>query len=409
MKKIYVFLSFSLLTLFANAQAISDSATMGPGYANDVHYSLQNGTVSTVSNTNWHLAFRSGLQSDGIFINSTSGVKAYLTNKAIGDWANLDSTHITNEVFNTDTSWEIGAFNRTFDSPYSSWGVYNTITHKVTGDSLFLLKVGSNWIKLWVIEKDYGTWKVRVGNETMDTTFTILHTDIRFNTFGYLNLNTLSTLTREPADSLWDFKFTRYASLQPVQGVYYPSTGVLNNRGVSAVKVSGIDKNTYIDYAAHKLVNNISTLGADWKIFDNNTFQWKITDSTCYFVKARNGDIWKVWFTGFSGSGSGKSFFNKQKLFTVGIGEKTLPLAQLAIYPNPAAENVSLVIDNINLRSAVIRLTDLQGKVVLEENRSIDAGMQIISMPVNQLNNGIYIMSLESENYRATSKIVISK
>jgi hypothetical protein len=410
MKKIYALLSFSLFTLVATAQTIiSDSATMGQGYANDVHYSLQNGTVSTVSNTNWHLAFRSGLQTDGIFINSTANVKAYLTNKAIADWASLDSTHITNEVFNTDTSWEIGAFNRTFDSPYSSWGVYNTITKKVTGDSLYLLKVGNNWIKLWVVEKDYGTWKVRVGTTSIDTTFTILHSDIRFFTFGYLNLNTLNVLNREPADSAWDFKFTRYYSLQPSQNIYYPSTGVLNNRGVTSVKVSGIDKNTYMNYGVHPMVNNISTIGADWKSFDNATFQWNITDSTCYFVKAKTGDIWKLWFTGFGGASSGKSYFNKQKLFTVGIGERNLPIAQLAVYPNPSSENVTLVLDNINMRSAVIRIVDLQGKIVFEENRTIEIGMQTLPINVSELNNGIYIMSLEGENYTANSRVVISK
>jgi hypothetical protein len=108
-----------------------------------------------------------------------------------------------------------------------------------------------------VVEKDYGTWQVRVGTTAKDTTFTISHNDIRFFTFGYLNLNTLNVLYREPADSTWDFKFTRYYSLQPSQNIYYPSTGVLNNRGVTSVKVSGIDKNTYMNYGAHAMVKKL--------------------------------------------------------------------------------------------------------------------------------------------------------
>jgi len=61
------------------------------------------------------------------------------------------------------------------------------------------------------------------------------------------------------------------------------------------------------------------------------------------------------------------------------------------------------------MRSAVIRIVDLQGKIVLEESRSIEIGMQTLPINVSGLNNGMYIMSLEGENYTANSRIVISK
>jgi hypothetical protein len=411
MKKIILLLSLALFSQLNFAQTIlSDSAAMGPGYGKDIFYSLENGKVAEAPNNNWHLAFRSGFISDGIFINSTNLTKGFLTNKDTSSWAILDSSSATKEVFNTDTSWDIGAFNRTFDSPYCSWGSYNTITHKVTGDSLLLIKQGNSWVKLWVIEKDYGNWKVRIGTPTLDTTLTILHTNIRSNNFGYINLLTGTVEYREPADSTWDLLFTRYNSLQPAQQIYYPSTGVLNNRGVLASKVSGIDKEIYTSYSAHAFTRSISAIGADWKSFDNGTFQWKIADSTVYFVKAKDGDIWKVWFTGFSGSGSGKSYFKKQKLFTVGLLDQTKKtIAKLAVYPNPASDLLQVVLDNQELSSATLRILDLNGRLVAEQNYSVVKGMQELQIPVQQLNEGVYIVSLESDGYIAVSRIIISR
>ncbi len=411
MKKLLLLLSLAFTTQMISAQAIvSDSAAMGPGYGKDIFYSLENGKIAEAPNNNWHLAFRSGFISDGIFINSTNATRGFLTNRDTSAWASLDSNNAGMEVFNTDTSWDIGAFNRTFDSPYCSWGAYNTITHKVTGDSLFLIKQGNTWIKLWVIEKDYGNWKIRIGTPTLDTTLEILNTNIRRNNFGYVNLLTGKVEYREPIDSTWDFVFTRYNSLQPAQQIYYPSTGVLNNRGVVASKVAGIDKATYLDYKSNAFARSISVIGADWKSFDNNTFQWKIADSMVYFVSAKDGDIWKLWFTGFSGSQAGKSYFNKQKLFTVGLLDQTKnTLAKLAVYPTPANETIQVVLDNTTLNSAILHITDLNGRLVAEQTYEVNKGMQELQLPVSQLNEGIYLLSLESNGYRAVSKIVIAR
>lgn len=411
MKKIFLLLAFTIFTLNTWSQAIvSDSTTMGQGYANEVFYSMENGTVSTNPTSNWHLAFRSGMVSDGIFINSTASVRGFLTKKDTSGWSTLDTSDATTEVFNTDTSWEVGAFNRTFDSPFCSWGVYDNITHKVTGDSLLLVKVGNNnWFKVWPVYKDYGTWKIRVASATIDTTFIFTNAEIRNSTFGYINLNTMTFLLREPVDSTWDIKFTRYAAFQPQQMFYYPVTGVLNNRMVRSSKATGVEKETYSNYMAHPFVTNISVIGADWKSFDNNTFQWKIADSTVYFVRARDGDIWRMWFTGFGGTGNGKSYFNKQKLFTVGLGERNKEVAKLALYPNPATDKVTLVIDHNNLNEVSITLTDLSGRKVWQETRQINNGMDNLTLDLAGVQTGIYLVSMESNNYKAVSRVVINK
>jgi len=37
--------------------------------------------------------------------------------------------------------------------PDYGWGVYNTVTHNVTGDSIYVIKVGNELKKLWIIKK----------------------------------------------------------------------------------------------------------------------------------------------------------------------------------------------------------------------------------------------------------------
>jgi hypothetical protein len=198
--------------------------------------------------------------------------------------------------------------------------------------------------------------------------------------------------------------------LQAAQQLYYPSTGVLNNRGVMASKVAGVEKVSYTNYNAQPFARSISSIGADWKSFDNVTFQWKIADSIVYFVKAKDGDIWKVWFTGFSGSGSGKSYFKKQKLFTVGLLDQTKKtIAKLAVYPNPVSDLLQVVLDNQELSSATLRILDLNGRLVAEQNYSVVKGMQELQIPVQQLNEGVYVVSLESAGYIAVSRIIISR
>jgi len=409
MRKLILLFCAYVTIYSANAQIVSDSVTMGTGYANDIFYSLKNGNVKESPNANWHLAFRSGLQTDGIFINSTANVKAFLTTADTTKWLSLDSSFATTELFNTDTSWEIGAFNRTFDNPYSSWGIYNTITKIVSGDSLYLIKVNNNWIKLWIVEKNYGSWKVRVANKMTDTTIYFQSADLKNKLFGYLNLMNFTKPENEPADTSWDIKFTRYAALQ-LGGTYYPSTGVLNNKGVSTAKVTQILKTDYKDYASKAFVNNISTIGADWKSFDNGTFEWKVADSTVYFIKVKSGDIYKLYFTGFGGSSSGKSYFITEKLFTTGIKENLSSFNAVSLYPNPASSNVKIVIDALkNLNNLEVEIYNINGAMISQESVDMPAGLNTYNLSVESLNTGIYFIKITSEGFSSTHKLVVAK
>src|SRR5690606_37674821 len=121
------------------------------GYRNNVYYSFLNGEVANVPGNNWHLAFRSGLMTDGIRINSTSGsgttnndVDIYLAHKGdTSEWSTLDTAGYRSwpSYQNSITTWGVGAMNQhagTF--PDVSWGTYDMASHEIHGDAVYLLE-----------------------------------------------------------------------------------------------------------------------------------------------------------------------------------------------------------------------------------------------------------------------------
>ena len=64
----------------------------------------------------------------------------------------FNSSNISNwqPIHNSDTNWFIGAFDKNSTSMFDmGWGIYNMVTHFVTGDSLYAIKtVNGNWKKL---------------------------------------------------------------------------------------------------------------------------------------------------------------------------------------------------------------------------------------------------------------------
>ena len=79
-KKITLITALVSLFQFSNAQVVSDSVTLGSGYANQVFYQLSTGTKTSASNQDWDLQFFSSLFSASIRVNSGAGVELYYGN-----------------------------------------------------------------------------------------------------------------------------------------------------------------------------------------------------------------------------------------------------------------------------------------------------------------------------------------
>lgn len=422
MKKLLLLFSIVLMTstLSKNVYAqpiVSDSVSIQPGYTNQTYYNMQNGTLSSVSNTDWDLGFQIRGFSASILINSKNNVHLYKTNKDVGQWSTMTAADTTglltpsNELLNSDTSWDWGAFNITGDTSNAfdlGWGLYDPPTHYVIGDSLYFIKLPTgDYKKLWIEVLMNGTYYFRHAdldgsNETLDT---LIKSDFANKYFGYFSIVNHTTINREPDYNAWDLVFTQYLSLTPY---IYKVAGVLSNDSVQVAKAYPVDVNT-ITYNNSGLNYRyaINTIGYDWKVYDPGTNTWTIEDSLVYFVNDRNSNMWKVIFTGFGGSATGKYYFTKQPIPTAGVNEHQ-SLQLLSAYPNPASSILHLVINNISKSSdQQYQLVNMLGEVVDERMINLPAGLNSLVIPLQQLINGIYFLRIGDNKNFTTQKIVV--
>ncbi|MFH0866328.1 MAG: T9SS type A sorting domain-containing protein [Bacteroidota bacterium] len=79
-----------------------------------------------------------------------------------------------------------------------------------------------------------------------------------------------------------------------------------------------------------------------------------------------------------------------------------------SIYPNPASDHFTLMM-NINAEEIITaELFDLTGRIIFEENFiSSSNGMQILEFSVPQINSGIYYLQVRSNNFSKTIPVEI--
>lgn len=416
MKKIL--LSFLTLGLSSvNGQVVvNDSVSVNVGYANQSFYSLSNGEVSNTSNTNWDLAF--DVSAFGSVIRTNGGTGTELYAYPYGDisyWtADIDTTGMSGWpiLYNSDTSWYIGAFDKTMTSDPTDlgWGVYNTITHQVVGDSLYVIKLSNGqYKKLQITSLASGAYTFKYGNfdGSEEVTATIAKSSYNTKNFVYYSMQSGTVIDREPVSSTWDIAFGKYvAELFP--GTYYGVTGVLQNVGVRAAKAYPLNNVTiYEDYASHSLETNISKIGHDWKYFDLNTFSYLMEDSTCYFIKDQSNDIWKIVFSYFGGSSNGDVHFSKEKLSegASSITDLNGSFTSLTLYPNPVKEKVNILFDSPSIQNQ-LEVYDLNGRLVYAT--PVDqVGFINFSLNVTFLDAGIYNVMLKNPQGVVSQKLIV--
>lgn len=81
-------------------------------------------------------------------------------------------------------------------------------------------------------------------------------------------------------------------------------------------------------------------------------------------------------------------------------------LTSLSVYPNPASTevNVSFEAKNANY---LVKLVDLQGRVIANQNLTNLNGTQVISIPTENVAKGSYIVSITSNGLTSTKSVVI--
>ncbi|MFM9008195.1 MAG: T9SS type A sorting domain-containing protein [Bacteroidota bacterium] len=398
------------------AQSIQDTVSIQPGYTHQVWYSMANGDVDSHINTDWDLAFQLRGIAGSILINSKNNVRVWKANKSAAQWSSMtssDTTGVVNnpayELFNSDTSWDFGALNRTNNTTNAfdlGWGVYDFATHVVTGDSVFFIRVGATDVRKLLIESLNGlsyTYTFRVANldGSNEVVRSIAKADFPTKFFAYYSVVNDTSIDREPAYNTWDLVFSQYLTTLAGGPATYKVSGILSNDSVFVAKAYPVDVNT-ASPLSWTFRPEINAIGYDWKSYDNTTATWTIADSTVYFVQDRLGDTWKLVFTGFGGSASGNFYFSKSPVAATGLNE-TAAVRTLGLYPNPAREMVRVVLDVQSSESLSIALTDLSGRSIDFGQYRLAAGLQTIDLDISALPAGLYLVRAGS----SVSRLVV--
>lgn len=412
-KQSQLLLLLMLLNIYSFAQSVrTDTLIMGGSYANEVYYSLENGTVGSSLRNQWDIAFRATILSASIIINDGTNVSLWTYPKAdISGWSTLDTSgfYSWNPQYNSITDWESGAFNQYSDNMFDyGWGVYNVSTHNLTGDSIYIIQLRNGSLKKLVIE----------GKASSENIYSFKFADldgneehaINLECSNYTNRNFIgySLITNEIVDfenvnsSEWDLLFTKYMHRYD-NGTNYPVTGVLSNYNTAVQKCYPVTPE-YKNWQSQLMDSSRNAIGFDWKYIDNS-FVYHVEDSTVYFVQSKNGDIYKLVFKEFAGSSSGRIVLDKEKISAYSIPQSFADDGLLRIYPNPFTEKIS--VQTVTTSGKVTyRLNSIDGEKVFESAFESIQEMVPVEISLSGLQSGIYILTVLTDSKIYTCKLI---
>lgn len=406
-------LSFLILAGFSNAQLVSDSVSMGAGYANNIWYSLQNDEQGTAqAANNWDLGFATTINpgnslAASIIFNNKIGAVYAIPGTDGTDLATADTTGLSTWtiLYNSEATWSEGALNgaSTGGTDYG-WGDYDAVNHTgIFANRVFAIKYTNGSCKLFTVSLSFMNSEYTVDYSNADHsgtgTTTVAITPYATKNFVYYPLGG-TVIDREPASVSWDLLFTQYAANNGAPYPYNMVTGVLHNVGVEVAEVHPVN-NPVIDmsFESATYTEDINTIGYDWKTYAG---VYTIADSLVYFVKDVDGDYWRLIMTGFSGSSLGKTVFKKEKVATLNVSENNQLIS--GIFPNPAANNVTVLIDSKS--NASVKILNMTGQPIFEKTVASNA-LEALTISLVDFTNGMYLVQVSNGTETTTQRLVV--
>lgn len=426
MTKQLFFLAILFLGFTATAQVVEDSVEMGPNYTSDVFYSLTTGTKTHVGGADWTVGFYNEAISAAIMINSGRGVNLYKYSDNIVDFSTIiDTTGNINtwtKLYDDPEKWDA---NSAFEGePTSStsnygWGNYSgPPNHAVTASRIFVIETqGGNMYKVMVVDKTNGTFTYRYAalDNSFDTTIVVTPADYLNKNYVYLNMDNHTLLDFEPNNTAWDLQFTRYRDFLPSYGIEDVTTGALINEGIEVIAITNLPSaDAEITIADTGLFTGLkNSVGHYWKDLDFSQPgppQWYTFDSTTYFIKNIDGNIYKLYFTHFGGQSNGKINFKTEQIqLETGINNIESVISY-TVYPNPTKGQVELVLDLKANEDLQIAVSDMFGRTVYQSSTlNANAGLNAYKIDLGNQTNGVYVVQLSNGKSVTTKKILLNK
>lgn len=105
-----------------------------------------------------------------------------------------------------------------------------------------------------------------------------------------------------------------------------------------------------------------------------------------------------------------KDFTSTSIFITLALKEEELitdSLSDITIYPNPVQGQLNLNLPESISGNLSIRIIDLVGHVVMEENISSNGGVNVMQLNTTALPTGIYLLTINEANMlRASQKFI---
>lgn len=428
MKKLL--LAATMLTgMFATAQEGYTEVTVNtqPAYTNQVYYKFASNTQTAIPSASWDLSFEkpaSQFSMGGIRVNDAR-IRVFQAAVTEAGYATVDVAQEANwtELFNSHLTWSEGAFDNA-DNPNPGptnfgWGNYNTgnADHHIGGAIVFVLKFSDNTYKKIFIDNynpftgefdfKFSSWDGTAWSA--DQMKTVNSNASATHKFTHFSFATNDVVTVAPADADWDMVFRQYYG--PVnaggQTVMYKVTGALQSPLVTVAQIAetGNTSETPTLPATTAYSAEINTIGDDWKAFTGGTYV--INPTNTYYVKYANGDIYRMFFTGFSGTAAGTLSFNYKNVTTT-AGMEDFNKNAFGFYPNPSVnKNITLIYDLQNgAAKNTVSIYSMTGAKVFETELAAD-GFNAKEINLSNLTSGIYMVTLESGKNTVSKKLVI--
>jgi len=418
MKKGLLFFLFSFTLFQLSAQFVEVS--YGPGYSQQLFYSLSSQESVSLDDAAWDIAFTAqGLQDAGIFLNEAASsdendapLELYLVpGKSYEEVISEDD--LGGRLYNDEQSWQYGAFNamRSENNPLDyGWGTYDPSAMAVEGTQLFALKLRDGSFRKLEISALNGTaYEVRHAafDGSGELSFSVDKSNHEDTGLVFYSLTANEVVAEVPATGDWDLLFTRYTTpLDDGQGniLDYLLTGTLSGLGVEVAQADGIDPAT-VEFDAYRdsLQSALDIIGYDWKSFDLNTFSWSLPLDRVYFVKTSEGQVYKLQFVDFEGSSTGVAVFEQTDLGITNSIETSAIVNDFTLFPNPVRDIATIGLTLEQATRARLQLFSTSGQTVWSAEAQFPAGFQVKELNLRHLPGGTYYLSVQPQGSQPVS------
>ncbi len=317
--------------------------------------------------------------------------ESYSPSNSITDSEGSNYYSNTNSSITLTNSLDLSSYSNPILSYYAKWEIENNWDYV---QILISENGGNSWTPLTASNTDIGEGSFQpIGEPVYDGSSNWVNEVVNVSDFQQDNIKFRFNLMSDENTEFDGFYFDDFS-------INY------NNLTNSAPVITGqedininVNESVVIPFNKILVTDTDSDYPSGFLLFTNGGENYTLSGNTITPDLDFNGEI-AVPITVHDGFAESNSFN-----FTINVGTVSIENVEndIVIYPNPAKNNFTVILNNNNINK--IELTDITGKQILEQNiKNTDK----IDISTANIQSGIYFIKL-SGNKTITKKIIINK